>query len=61
MTGKGCPRRAGTSADCQKRSRTSVDRQPRILDRPHLHLEIWDRDGTKIDPATWFRRRGIDV
>jgi murein DD-endopeptidase MepM/ murein hydrolase activator NlpD len=28
---------------------------------PHLHLEIWDRDGTKLDPATWFRRRGIDI
>ena len=28
---------------------------------PHLHLEIWDRDGTKLDPASWLRRRGIDV
>ncbi|MHA6631451.1 M23 family metallopeptidase [Pseudonocardia sichuanensis] len=28
---------------------------------PHLHLEIWDRSGTKVDPATWLRRRGLDV
>jgi murein DD-endopeptidase MepM/ murein hydrolase activator NlpD len=28
---------------------------------PHLHLEIWDRDGTKVNPATWFSRRGLDI
>ena len=27
---------------------------------PHLHLEIWDADGTKINPLTWFRKRGIE-
>jgi murein DD-endopeptidase MepM/ murein hydrolase activator NlpD len=27
---------------------------------PHLHLEIWDADGTKINPLTWLRKRGID-
>ena len=28
---------------------------------PHLHLEIWDVDGTKLDPTAWLRERGIDV
>ncbi|WP_233160147.1 M23 family metallopeptidase [Pseudonocardia sp. MH-G8] len=28
---------------------------------PHLHLEIWDRSGSKVDPASWLRRRGLDV
>jgi murein DD-endopeptidase MepM/ murein hydrolase activator NlpD len=28
---------------------------------PHLHLEIWDRDGSKLDPGSWFRRRGLDM
>ncbi|WP_308279969.1 M23 family metallopeptidase, partial [Pseudonocardia oceani] len=28
---------------------------------PHLHLEIWDADGTKLDPAAWLRERGIDI
>ena len=27
---------------------------------PHLHLEIWDEDGTKINPIPWLRKRGID-
>jgi murein DD-endopeptidase MepM/ murein hydrolase activator NlpD len=27
---------------------------------PHLHLEVWGRDGTKINPLTWLRKRGID-
>jgi murein DD-endopeptidase MepM/ murein hydrolase activator NlpD len=27
---------------------------------PHLHLEIWAADGSKINPVTWFRKRGID-
>ncbi|MHA6784040.1 M23 family metallopeptidase [Pseudonocardia saturnea] len=28
---------------------------------PHLHLEIWDDDGTKLDPTAWLQERGIDV
>ena len=27
---------------------------------PHLHLEIWSSDGTKINPLTWLRKRGIE-
>jgi multidrug efflux pump subunit AcrA (membrane-fusion protein) len=27
---------------------------------PHLHLEIWTPDGTKINPIPWFQKRGID-
>lgn len=27
---------------------------------PHLHLEIWDEDGTKRDPVRWMRTHGID-
>jgi len=27
---------------------------------PHLHLEIWDKDGTKINPMPWLRKRGIE-
>jgi murein DD-endopeptidase MepM/ murein hydrolase activator NlpD len=27
---------------------------------PHLHLEIWTTDGTKINPLTWLRKRGIE-
>jgi murein DD-endopeptidase MepM/ murein hydrolase activator NlpD len=27
---------------------------------PHLHLEIWTSDGTKINPLTWLRKRGIE-
>lgn len=26
---------------------------------PHLHLEIWDTDGTKIDPVAWLAGKGI--
>ncbi len=26
---------------------------------PHLHLEIWDVDGTKINPVPWLLLRGI--
>lgn len=28
---------------------------------PHLHLEIWDRSGTKIDPEAWLRTRGAAI
>ena len=27
---------------------------------PHLHLEIWDADGTKLNPIPWLKRHGID-
>jgi murein DD-endopeptidase MepM/ murein hydrolase activator NlpD len=27
---------------------------------PHLHLEIWTPDGTKINPLPWLRKRGIE-
>ena len=26
---------------------------------PHLHMEIWDSDGTKINPIPWLRKHGI--
>ncbi|MEV0247324.1 M23 family metallopeptidase [Nocardia sp. NPDC050712] len=26
---------------------------------PHLHLEIWDEDGDKIDPVTWLAANGV--
>jgi murein DD-endopeptidase MepM/ murein hydrolase activator NlpD len=26
---------------------------------PHLHLEIWAPDGTKLNPIPWLRRHGI--
>jgi murein DD-endopeptidase MepM/ murein hydrolase activator NlpD len=26
---------------------------------PHLHLEIWDADGTKLNPIPWLRKHGI--
>jgi murein DD-endopeptidase MepM/ murein hydrolase activator NlpD len=28
---------------------------------PHLHFEVWDPDGTKINPLGWLRARGINV
>ena len=28
---------------------------------PHLHLEIWDEDGTKVDPARWLRQHGVKI
>ncbi|QYN35004.1 M23 family metallopeptidase [Pseudonocardia sp. DSM 110487] len=27
---------------------------------PHLHLEVWSSEGTKINPLTWLRKRGIE-
>jgi murein DD-endopeptidase MepM/ murein hydrolase activator NlpD len=27
---------------------------------PHLHLEIWTADGSKINPTPWLRKRGIE-
>jgi murein DD-endopeptidase MepM/ murein hydrolase activator NlpD len=26
---------------------------------PHLHFEVWDVDGTKLNPMTWLQRHGI--
>lgn len=26
---------------------------------PHLHLEIWDQGGNKIDPVSWLARNGV--
>ncbi|QBJ96346.1 M23 family peptidase [Rhodococcus sp. ABRD24] len=28
---------------------------------PHLHYEVWQSDGTKIDPTAWLRARGVNV
>ncbi|MGQ4596784.1 peptidoglycan DD-metalloendopeptidase family protein [Nocardia sp. R6R-6] len=28
---------------------------------PHLHLEIWDRSGTKIDPLPYLAARGVPM
>jgi murein DD-endopeptidase MepM/ murein hydrolase activator NlpD len=28
---------------------------------PHLHFEVWDQDGTKINPAPWLQQHGIPV
>lgn len=28
---------------------------------PHLHYEVWDTDGSKIDPQVWLNNRGITV
>jgi murein DD-endopeptidase MepM/ murein hydrolase activator NlpD len=28
---------------------------------PHLHLEIWDLDGNKINPSPWLARRGVRI
>ena len=26
---------------------------------PHLHVEIWDANGAKVDPQSWLNRRGV--
>jgi murein DD-endopeptidase MepM/ murein hydrolase activator NlpD len=26
---------------------------------PHLHLEVWAADGTKLNPLAWLARHGI--
>ena len=26
---------------------------------PHLHLEVWAQDGTKLNPIAWLARRGL--
>ncbi len=26
---------------------------------PHLHLEVWDANGTKLNPLPWLQKRGI--
>src|SRR3954452_17712317 len=28
---------------------------------PHLHFEVWDPDGTKINPVPWLQQHGIPV
>ena len=28
---------------------------------PHLHLEVWEADGTKTDPRPWLAARGLDI
>jgi murein DD-endopeptidase MepM/ murein hydrolase activator NlpD len=28
---------------------------------PHLHYEVWDTDGSKIDPAVWLDNRGVNM
>lgn len=28
---------------------------------PHLHYEVWENDGTKIDPQVWLNNRGVTV
>jgi len=28
---------------------------------PHLHLEIWTPDGTKINPIPWLEQHGIEI
>jgi murein DD-endopeptidase MepM/ murein hydrolase activator NlpD len=28
---------------------------------PHLHLEVWAPDGTKLNPVTWLARHGIQL
>jgi murein DD-endopeptidase MepM/ murein hydrolase activator NlpD len=28
---------------------------------PHLHLEVWSADGTKLNPLTWLARHGITL
>lgn len=35
-----------------------VDKQD-IYTGPHLHFEIWDSRGMKIDPLAWLNERGI--
>ena len=26
---------------------------------PHLHYEVWDANGTKINPQAWLNKRGV--
>ncbi|GAB06620.1 peptidoglycan DD-metalloendopeptidase family protein [Gordonia amarae] len=28
---------------------------------PHLHYEVWDKNGNKINPQVWLKKRGVDV
>lgn len=28
---------------------------------PHLHFEVWDQSGNKVDPGKWLRDRGVSV
>ncbi|MGH3991234.1 MAG: M23 family metallopeptidase, partial [Pseudonocardiaceae bacterium] len=28
---------------------------------PHLHFEVWNADGEKINPLTWLHQHGLDL
>jgi murein DD-endopeptidase MepM/ murein hydrolase activator NlpD len=28
---------------------------------PHLHFEVWDPSGQKINPLTWLRKHGVNI
>lgn len=28
---------------------------------PHLHYEVWDKNGNKINPQVWLKKRGVSV
>lgn len=28
---------------------------------PHLHFEVWDPSGQKVDPLAWLRQRGVKI
>ncbi len=28
---------------------------------PHLHYEVWEKDGSKIDPQIWLDNRGVSL
>ncbi|HEY0638632.1 MAG TPA: M23 family metallopeptidase [Pseudonocardiaceae bacterium] len=28
---------------------------------PHLHFEVWNPNGAKINPVTWLRNKGLDI
>lgn len=28
---------------------------------PHLHIEVWDKNGSKVDPMAWLAARGIEA
>jgi murein DD-endopeptidase MepM/ murein hydrolase activator NlpD len=28
---------------------------------PHLHFEVWNADGEKVNPLTWLHKHGIDL
>ncbi|RVW10766.1 M23 family metallopeptidase [Prescottella agglutinans] len=28
---------------------------------PHLHFEVWNANGVKVDPSSWLEERGVEV